>query len=73
MYIRKLTITPIESGIQRYTTYNPSIETASLLMKERLLYTTDMKLSRVQKKMLKHLKSWVNIETYVGNRFLYKK
>ena len=70
MDIKKLTITPIHSGCPKIVSQNPTQESASLLMKERLA----MKVSpynqettpRVFKKLPDWLKGFVNPKTLVS-------
>ena len=66
MEIRRLTITPIIKGLKGFSTYNPSVDTAKLLMKERLSTNYDYyKIPKRLKKLPENIPNWVNKKTFV--------
>jgi len=66
MDIKRLTITPIMKGLKGFTINNPSVDSAQLLIKERLLthygYTT---ISKCPKKIHHKIPNWVNMKMHV--------
>ena len=66
MEIKRLTITPIMKGLKGFTINNPSVNSAQLLIRERLLtnygYNT---ISKSSKKIPHKIPSWVNIKTHI--------
>lgn len=65
MNISKLTITPIVSKTAAIVIYKPSVESASILIKERLASKYGFQ-HLVKPKMPKFLKGFANPNTYVG-------
>lgn len=68
MNISKLTITPISKGLSPFVQYCPTNETASLLIKERLVSGYTEKVPRALKKLPSYLKGLVNPDTKVIRR-----